>query len=195
MANPWTLATSRVRICANDDFAWERIDETTRTRGLNEAPQVLARHGRVFIVYSASASWEITYKLGMLELAPGGDPLEPRAWRKWREPVLQATERTWGPGHNCFTTSADGTEDWIVFHAKLETKPNWRRAIHLQRFTWDASGAPVFGRPLDPGVGMARPSGDDVPVMGAREVAFGRAALAAAAGEEPLVTSVKVVER
>src|SRR4051812_8106401 len=52
MANPWTLATSRVRICANYNFSWERVDETTATRGLNEAPQVLTRNGRVFVAYS-----------------------------------------------------------------------------------------------------------------------------------------------
>ena len=94
MANPWTIATARVRLCANDDFLWERLDETASSRGLNEAPQVLTRHGRVFIVYSASASWETTYKLGLLELVPGGDPLNPSSWRKWAKPVFQSTRET-----------------------------------------------------------------------------------------------------
>jgi GH43 family beta-xylosidase len=190
MANPWTLATNRVRICANNDFAWERVDETAATRGLNEAPQVLVREGRVFVIYSASASWEVCYKLGLLELVPGGDPMTPQAWRKQREPVLQATERTWGPGHNCFTKSPDGTEDWIVFHAKIETKPNWKRAIHVQRFSWDENGTPIFGAPIDPGVAIGVPSGEGVEV----ETAMGRAAIAAAIGEEPIISSVKVVE-
>jgi GH43 family beta-xylosidase len=194
MANPWTLATNRVRICANNDFAWERVDETTATRGLNEAPQVLVRGGRVFVVYSASASWEITYKLGLLELLPDGDPMNPRAWRKRSEPVFQASGRTWGPGHNCFTTSPDGGEDWIVFHAKLETKPNWKRAIHVQRFTWDESGAPVFGRAIDPGVAIMRPSGESVGSERTIEVALGRAALTAAVGEQPIVSEVRVVQ-
>jgi GH43 family beta-xylosidase len=197
MTNPWTIATNRVRLCANDDFAWERIDETMRTRGLNEAPQVLQRNGRIFVVYSASASWETTYKLGLLELMPGGDPMDPRAWRKHREPVFQATQRTWGPGHNCFVRSPDGTEDWIVFHAKLERTPNWKRAIHLQRFTWDAHGRPEFGRPVDPGAALSLPSGETGGTWSAPdatgEVALGRAALLGAIAE-PIVTSVKVVE-
>lgn len=208
MANAWTVATNRVRLCANDDFLWERIDETAATRGLNEGPQVLRRNGRVFVVYSASASWETSYKLGLLELQPGGNPTEPRAWRKRPEPVLQSTDKTWGVGHNCFVTSPDGNEDWIVFHAKLETKPNWNRAIHVQPFSWDASGAPVFGKPIDPGVPIARPRGEAADRIRARttkklavevsdarrEIAFGRAALAAAIGEEPMVAGVKVRE-
>lgn len=188
MSNPWTVSSNRVRICANDDYLWERIDETIRSRGLNEAPQVLARNGRIFVVYSASASWETSYKLGLLELAPDGDPMDPLAWRKHPVPVFAATKTTWGVGHCSFTQSSDGMEDWIVFHAKLETKPNWKRAVHAQRFAWDAGGAPVFGAPIDGGVRLAVPSAKPETI----EVALGRAALAAAIGAEPIVANVKV---
>ena len=190
MSNPWTVSSNRVRLCANDDHLWERVDETIRSRGLNEAPQVLTRQGRVFVVYSASASWETSYKLGLLELAPDGDPMDAFAWRKHPVPVFAATKTTWGVGHCSFTQSPDGTEDWIVFHAKLETKPNWNRAVHAQRFAWDASGAPVFGTPVDAGVRLAIPSAKPEMV----EVAFGRAALAAAMGAEPMVANVKVTD-
>ena len=191
MANPWTVASNRVRLCANDDHLWERVDETSRTRGLNEAPQVLVRGDRVFVVYSASASWEITYKLGLLELAPGRDPLAAGAWRKDPHPVFAATGTTWGVGHCSFTQSPDGTEDWLVFHAKLETKPNWNRAVYAQRFAWTADGRPVFGEPVGAGCRLRCPSA--TPVV-ATEVAFGRAALAAAMGDERIVSSVNVVE-
>jgi GH43 family beta-xylosidase len=191
MKNPWTISSNRVCLCANDDYLWERVDETTASRGLNEAPQVLVRGSRVFVVYSASASWETTYKLGLLELAPDGDPMNPRAWRKHATPVLQATDVTWGVGHCGFTKSPDGREDWIVFHAKLETKPNWNRAVHAQRFTWDAQGRPVFGEPVAAGVPMAVPSGE-APRFEGEEVAAGRAALASAIGEPPMVEAVTV---
>lgn len=206
MSNPWTVSSNRVRLCANDDYAWERIDESTGTRGLNEGPQVLVRDGRVFVVYSASASWEITYKLGLLELAPDGDPMNPAHWHKHAQPVFQRTGRTWGVGHNCFVKSPDGTEDWIVFHAKVETRANWKRVVHAQRFRWDANGRPVFGRPIDAGVAIVRPSGEVnvtpewVPAGASAqdaasvEVAFARAALAAAIGSQPMVQNVRVVE-
>ncbi len=197
MENPWTIATARVRLCANDDFLWERLDETALSRGLNEAPQVLTRHGRVFIVYSASASWETTYKLGLLELVPGGDPLIPSAWRKWANPVFQSTRETWGVGHCGFTRSPDGTEDWIVYHAKLERTPNWKRAVHVQRFGWDDSGAPILGEPIAVGIPLELPSGQyaDAFARAGVEVALGRGVLAALVGESPMVEAVRVMER
>jgi GH43 family beta-xylosidase len=158
LENPWTVASDRVRLCANNDFTWERVAESPRERGLNEAPQVLQRDGRVFVIYSASGSWEVTYKLGMLELRAGGDPLRPQDWIKHAKPVMQATSRTWGVGHCSFTQSPDGTEDWIAFHAKRETKPNWDRVIHVQRFGWDAQGRPVFSAPAHPGAALPQPS-------------------------------------
>ncbi|HVS53971.1 MAG TPA: glycoside hydrolase family 43 protein [Opitutaceae bacterium] len=158
MANPWTVASNRVRICANDDFAWERVGESLAQRGLNEAPQVLQRDGRVFVIYSASGSWEVSYKLGLVELRPGGDPLRPTDWIKHHAPVLQATARTWGVGHCSFTRSPDGAEDWIAFHAKRERQPNWDRVIHVQRFDWDDEGRPVFSAPADAGESLAMPS-------------------------------------
>lgn len=196
MSNPWTVSSNRVRLCANDDFTWERVDETIATRGLNEGPQVLSRNGRVFLVYSASASWEISYKLGMLELAVGGDPLDPRCWHKQGAPVFQRTISTWGVGHNCFVKSPDGAEDWLVYHAKVDRKRNWNRVIHAQRFTWDDTGRPVFGKPIAAGVPIARPSGEVAAEVSAEgDVAFGRAAMAAAIGDDPMVRNVTIRER
>jgi GH43 family beta-xylosidase len=190
MSNPWTISSNRIRLCANDDFDWERVDETPSTRGLNEAPQVLMRDGRVFLIFSASASWRTTYKLGMLALRAGGDPMNPADWTKHREPVFESTDTTWGVGHCGFTRSPDGAEDWIVFHTKLERRPNWKRAVHLQRFDWNASGEPVFNAPISAGIEIPVPSGECVDAIAT--VAFGRAALAAAIGVEPMVTNVTV---
>jgi GH43 family beta-xylosidase len=189
MSNPWTISSNRVRMCANDDFHWERIDETGASRGLNEAPQVLSRDGRVVVIFSASASWQPTYKLGMLALAPGGDPMKGAAWSKFSAPVFESTVMTWGVGHCGFTQSPDGREDWIVYHAKLERRPNWNRAIHTQRFSWSAAGEPEFGSPLPAGIEMAVPSGQ---ARAVNTVALGRAALAAAIGHEPMVKGLTV---
>lgn len=163
LTTPWTLAGPRVRLCANDDFAWERVAESRRERGLNEGPQVLQRGGRTFVVYSCSGSWEPTYKLGLLELAVDGDPLDPRAWRKHDRPVLESSERTCGVGHCSFTRSPDGREDWIVFHAKVSRAHGWQRVIHAQPFTWASDGLPVFGPVTDAGDAIARPSGEHIP--------------------------------
>lgn len=191
MANPWTVSSNRVRICANDDFVWERVGESMSERGLNEAPQVLQRDGRVFVVFSASGSWETTYKLGLLELVAGGNPLLSADWIKHAHPVLQASDQTWGVGHCSFTKSPDGSEDWIAYHAKRDTAHNWDRVIHVQRFDWDANGRPVFGSLTAPGAFLSSPS-NDARGAAANAVAFGGAALAAAIGEAPLVEDVRV---
>jgi GH43 family beta-xylosidase len=159
MANPWTLSAARVRLCANTDYVWERVSESTAERGLNEGPQILQRNGRVFVVYSCSGSWEATYKLAMLELDAKGDPLNPASWSKRDEPVFSPTDATCGVGHCSFTTSPDGNEDWIVFHAKVSAVHGWDRRIRAQAFGWDASGCPYFGAVSDGRV-FARPSGD-----------------------------------
>ena len=118
--------------------------------------------------------------------------MNPLAWTKIRQPVFEATKTMWGVGHCGFTQSPDGSEDWLVFHAKLERRPNWNRAVHIQRFTWNGDGVPVFGAPVTAGTPIAVPSGQNAPQE--TSVAFGRAVLAAAMGEEPLVKEVNITE-
>jgi GH43 family beta-xylosidase len=160
MSTPWTISGARVRLCGNNDHLWERVGESRRGRGLNEAPQILQRDGRVFLVYSCSGSWEPTYKLGMLELARDGDPMDPGAWHKRSSSVFEPTADTFGVGHCCFTKSPDGTEDWIVYHAKVSRQHGWKRVIHAQRFSWDSEGRPVFGNPVGSTLVQRRPGGE-----------------------------------
>jgi GH43 family beta-xylosidase len=56
MRSPTELAGPRVRICANDDYLWERTEERASSRGLHEGPQIIQRTGRTFVVYSCAAS-------------------------------------------------------------------------------------------------------------------------------------------
>lgn len=158
MKSPLELSGPRVRICANDDFLWERTEERHGSRGLNEAPQVLKNDGRTYLVYSCGASWLPTYKLGMLELI-GDDPLDPASWHKFSEPVFQGNDRTCGVGHGCFVKSPDGRENWHVFHAKQDRQPGWRRSIFVQPFSFSTEGIPLLGEPVDAGSLLAVPSG------------------------------------
>ena len=61
---------------------------------------------------------------------------------------------------NSFTTSPDGAEDWIVYHAKASETPGWDRVIHMQPFRWNPDGSPDFGTPAAPGEALATPSGE-----------------------------------
>ncbi len=160
LENPCTVAGNRVKICANDTYLWERVDETDRQRGLHEAPQVLKRYGRVLVVYSCSGSWEPSYKLGLVSMKEGDDPLDPASWHKHPKPIFAPTEQTFGIGHCSFVTSPDGKEDWIAYHAKMSREHGWERAVFLQPFKWTPEGLPDFGKPVAPGESIPVPSGE-----------------------------------
>src|SRR5699024_5481958 len=77
------------------------------------------------------------------------------SWTKSRSPVFvsdPAAER-YGPGHNSFTTTADG-EVVLVYHARTYTRiegnplydPN--RHACAQVLTFDTDGTPRWGTPL-----------------------------------------------
>jgi GH43 family beta-xylosidase len=160
MSDPWTVASKRVRLCDNDTYAWERVRDDVNERGLHEAPEFLARGGKVCLVYSCSASWQRTYKLGMLVAEASADLLDPKSWRKLDRPVFEPTDEVPGVGHCCFTTSADGKEDWILYHSKVRRAEGWERVVRAQKFRWTEDGLPDFGRPIPSGVALARPSGE-----------------------------------
>lgn len=157
MSNPWTLSSSRVRI-ARPTYAWE-----TSLARVNEAPVALQRNGRTFVIYSASACWGPDYKLGMLTLT-GTDPLAESSWRKHPEPVFQRADRAraFGPGHNGFFSSPDGTETWIVYHANASAQGacDMKRAPRAQKISWNTDGTPNLGAPVALDVGIAVPSGE-----------------------------------
>ena len=162
MLDPWTVDGSRRARITSPTLPWER--------GWVEAPQPLVRNGRTFLIYSAGHSATPHYLLGMLSHS-GGDLLDPASWIKHPVPVFQPYIGPEGAiyttGHNSFTTSPDGKEDWIVYHGK-----DWRdasqqgfagRMARAQRFTWSADGSPDFGHPIPSGVELPVPSGEGAP--------------------------------
>ncbi|HEX6557990.1 MAG TPA: glycoside hydrolase family 43 protein [Longimicrobiales bacterium] len=154
MANPWTIGTSRVKISSPTE-SWEKGTELD----LDEGPEFLEHNGSIFIIYSTRESWLPAYKLGQLKLtSAAADPLDPASWVK-SGPVFTGTSTVYGVGHASFTTSSDGTEDWIVYHSKIDAQPGWNRVIRTQKFGWNADGSPSFGTPVPSGVEIDVPSG------------------------------------
>jgi GH43 family beta-xylosidase len=128
-----------------------------------EAPQMLRRNGRTFVVYSAGHT-AAKYYLGLLELT-GDNPLDPNAWISHPDPIFAPLEaangNVYAPGHNSFTTSADGSEDWLVYHAKdLDWTDFAGRTTRIQPFTWNPNGTPNLGQPIPSGVAISKPSGE-----------------------------------
>ncbi|MDR4949023.1 glycoside hydrolase family 43 protein [Neobacillus cucumis] len=149
MINPWTIEGPQVMI-TKPEFDWETIGFW-----VNEGAAVLKRNGKIFITYSASAT-DYNYCMGILAADENSDLLDPASWRKSEVPVFQTNEETsqFGPGHNSFTVSEDGSQDILIYHARnyqeIEGDPLWdpNRHTRAQVFTWNEDGTPNFGIPV-----------------------------------------------
>lgn len=166
MENPWTIKTNRVRLANNNDYDWEKVDENPTQKGLNEGPEILKHDGKVYVIYSCSGSWQPTYKLGQLSIDENADPMNPGNWIKKSQPVFTGTPTVHGVGHACFTTSPDGTEHWIVYHSKIAANPGWQRNVRIQQFDFNPDGSPNFGKAIDAGVPLKKPSGEKTAAAG-----------------------------
>lgn len=159
LETPVRLGGERRLLSRAGDYDWERVDETSHSRGLAEAPQVLQREGHTFVAYSCAASWLPTYKVGLLELI-GTDPLDQSHWRKREMPLFQSNDATFGVGHPTFTTSPDGRDWWHIYHAKRDRDPGGRRALFAQPMRWRSDGSPDLGsQPVPAGAPVPLPSG------------------------------------
>lgn len=142
MGNPWTISGER-RCISRPEHGWE-----TSVAAVNEGPQAL-RHpatGRLFLLYSADASWSQAYKMGVLECT-GGDVLNPDAWHKQPRPFFT------GGGHGSVLDADPGR--WLVYHRKRSSEPGWAdREILWAPLSWDGAGTPVV-RPAVPRTGAA----------------------------------------
>ncbi len=148
MKDPQTLLSEPV-LLSKPELDWE-----IRGFWVNEGPAILKRNGRIFITYSASATDE-NYCMGLLSIDDTADLLNAANWSKNPKPVFQTNheQKIFGPGHNSFTTTKDGKQDLLVYHARNYTEivgdPLWDPNRHtcIQPFGWDSDGYPVFGKP------------------------------------------------
>ena len=144
MASP-TEVIGEKRLISEPEYEWEM----RQTPLINEAPQVIIKDETVNLVYSASGSWDNDYALGLMTLDVADDPLERANWQKEPEPIFQQTNTVYGPGHNGFAKSKDGSEDWLIYHAARWDHSGWDRSIRLQKFVWDQEDKVLLEAPLD----------------------------------------------
>lgn len=131
------------------EHAWEKVKFD-----VNEAPAFLVKNGRVFMTYSASAT-DANYAMGLLAAKDSANLLDASSWTKSRAPVFASSAATsqYGPGHNSFTTSADGKTSILVYHARdyrdIEGDPlrDPNRHTRAQAIHWKQDGTPDFGIP------------------------------------------------
>lgn len=148
MQNPYEVKGDRI-LLSKPEYDWEKRGGTP---AINEGPQYLKRGDKMFIVYSASGCWTDDYALGLLSASVTSDATNPAAWTKHPQPVFEknASAQAFGPGHNSFFTSPDGTENWILYHANPESGQacGGKRSPRMQEFYWTSDGFPDFGVPV-----------------------------------------------
>jgi hypothetical protein len=151
LETPLTLAAKATRLTV------PTLDWEIQGYKVAEAPALLARNGRLFITYSASAT-DARYCLGMLTAADDADIMDARAWTKSPEPVFttSAVTKVFGPGHNSFTTDEHG-HDMLVYHGRdyeqISGDPLFdpNRHTRAQRIYYKSDGTPDFGIPVGNG--------------------------------------------
>jgi GH43 family beta-xylosidase len=152
MSDPWTTVGARVALPASGGCSEVR-----------EGVTFLYRNGRTFLVYSTCDTGKPDYQLWMKSLPNGADPMVPGNWTQHPGPVFSRNDAAgvFGPGHNSFFRSPDGTEDWIAYHGKTSSAYTYAgRTTRAQRISWNADGTPNLGRPLALGTFQLLPSGD-----------------------------------
>ena len=141
MSDPLHIDSERVKI-SSPVYSWEK-----NGMPVNEGPAVLCGEEGIFLFYSASGSWTDDYCLGMLTLT--GNPGSADGWVKSPLPVMKKAETAFGPGHCSFVSS--GGEDYIVYHANIESGTGWNaRSVRLQPVSY-RFGLPVTGSPVKSG--------------------------------------------
>lgn len=160
MENPWTVKGEPI-VVTRPEYDWEFSG-----RKVNEGAEILKRDGRTFLVYSGSFCNTPDYKLGLVELI-GDDPMVASNWKKFPEPVFSKANGVYGPGHNGFFKSPDGTEDWLIYHANASELEGCHttRSLRAQKFTWTDDGLPFFGEPVAAGEKVISPSGENGPLV------------------------------
>jgi GH43 family beta-xylosidase len=152
MDTPWSIVQPQVML-TKPEYDWEQIGYW-----VNEGAAVLIRNGRVFITYSASAT-DSNYCMGLLTADADSNLLDPNSWTKSPRPVFATWSVTgqYGPGHNSFTTTPDGTTDIMVYHARNyrriegEALRDPNRHTRAQVLEWNSDGTPNFGVPVPDG--------------------------------------------
>ncbi|MEK3888226.1 glycoside hydrolase family 43 protein [Bacillus sp. FSL K6-3431] len=148
MENPWTLKGEHVCI-TTPEYDWEKIGYL-----VNEGAAIIKRNGRIFMTFSASAT-DSNYCMGLLTADENSDLLDAKSWVKTAEPVFTTSEENsqYGPGHNSFTVSEDGSQDILVYHARsykeIEGEPLYdpNRHARVKVIQWNEDGTPNFGTP------------------------------------------------
>lgn len=118
----WDRMTGRPSHVTRGSEAWEDKDGDPGNGSLrytNEAPTVLKKNGRYYMMYSGG-SWDLpTYSMAYAfsnNVMEGG--LDGAGWTKVVPPILRSTPIVQGPGHNSVAKAPNNVDDITAYHAR-----------------------------------------------------------------------------
>ncbi len=151
MSDPLTLSGGRTELGANGTCPEVR-----------EAPSTLQRNGRVFLFYSVCDTGKPDYHLEMMTAQDSSNLVDAHSWTNNGVQFQRADQNgVYAPGSNGFFKSPDGTQDWIVYHAKNTAAYTYDgRDTRAQQINWNPDGTPNLGTPIAAGATIDLPSGD-----------------------------------
>ncbi|WP_062521290.1 family 43 glycosylhydrolase [Demequina silvatica] len=138
-AEPTRLTSEPVRIIA-PEYAWDNL--------IAEGPNVLARDGRLYLLYSGSTVGD-SYTTGLATAAAGQgvDLADPAAWTRLNHPIQKSGpfngEMQLGTGHGMWSEDQDGNLLY-VFHARTDHKGLTGRDMFVRRVHFASDGMPVL---------------------------------------------------
>ncbi|OWA50136.1 Extracellular exo-alpha-(1-_5)-L-arabinofuranosidase (ABF) (Alpha-L-AFase) (Extracellular arabinan exo-alpha-(1-_5)-L-arabinosidase) (Arabinosidase) [Hypsibius exemplaris] len=157
MSSPTSLVSGTARILKSPTAPWEVLGQA-----VVEGPAIMENDDTYFLMYSAGASWTADYSTSMMGISKTANPLQFSRWWRSEFPVFPRNDAqgVYGPGHASFTTSPDGSENWIVYHALNDPNGGWgNRTPRAQKFEFDQRGFPVFPPAAGFGQDLPVPSG------------------------------------
>lgn len=155
MISPLETEESKI-LLSEPEYTWEKNGNPL----INEGPELIVRNNTVNLVYSASGSWTNDYCLGLMTAATDADLCDINAWNKKEEPILQSDNRIWGPGHNGFAVSPDGTQEYLIYHSARWDGAGWNRSVRYQPMSFDENGELLSMTPLAENEQFSIPSGE-----------------------------------
>lgn len=126
-----------------------------------EGPRAIVRNGKLIMTGAEGGFASQDYRLSALVYSPEAGPIDSKASWKSLGTLFKTTDDVWGPSRASFTVSADGKENWMMYHSKIfPANDNGMRAANIKKFTFKEDDTPDFGTPPGPGTVLENPSGD-----------------------------------
>jgi GH43 family beta-xylosidase len=126
-----------------------------------EGPRAIVCGDKLILTGAAGGFASKSYCLVALLYTPSAGPIDSKSSWKPLGTLLRTTADVWGPSRASFTVTADGTENWVMYHSKIfSADDNGMREVNIQKFTFDTNDLPVFGTPEGPSTAQAKPAGD-----------------------------------